>query len=228
MKFFKNKLVIICAITFCLFLIIFIIKLNAVKQLNNKIPDDVYWKHGYTKLTTPPVGFKTGVAWLQAIYDQKSKDKALVDIDWLRLYARVGDKDTLIASDEYNNNQACGGLWDRTPWFGNVDGTTEGKSTTMPQTFNNGSLILEINKSTDKIWHWWNCSRAIIPENASRVWMEARVKITGPALVQAGIDYWKAIDTTYAGKEINNKEAAVSNWYVENKDWQIISILKPF
>lgn len=72
------------------------------------------------------------------------------------------------------------------------------------------------------MFHWWAADRKIIA-NYDYLSVEAKVKITGKACVQVALDYWKG-DLPYAGLDVNNKEAGVSDVIFENalNDWEVI------
>lgn len=210
-----------------LFILMIIGCTNKPETNDGPVPTEVAFKEGYIKHLVPPNNFKASLAWMQTIHDTRKEGNSKVEVDWLKLYARVDGEDKLILMDEYNE-KACGGLWKRNPWFGSVLGLFQtGGLDEFPVEIKEGILIIEPHERPKKVWHWWTCERAEIPSNIERVWMEARVRITGPALVQTGIDFWRDLKVGYAGKNVNNVEAAVSDWYFEDEEWQIITLAKP-
>ena len=52
-----------------------------------------------------------------------------------------------------------------------------------------------------------------MPSNFERCWLEVRCKITGSAIIQIGLGYWKEAISEYAGYNVNSIEAGVSDWY---------------
>lgn len=164
------------------------------------------------------------MGWLQAIDINGSGEKSKVEVDWMRVYAS-SDTDSILFVDEFDlhlSGMDDYGLYLREPWF-------EGdKQDSMPYALQNGSLIVEPSLYPENVFHWWNTSRSIVPQNTERIWYQARIRITGGAGVQAGIDYWKDLSSGYNGLDVNNTEAGVSDWYGSSTDgWQIISVGQP-
>jgi hypothetical protein len=172
-------------------------------------------------LPAPPAGFRAAVCWMQAVQDTLGEGESRVETDWMRLYAVVDGRDVQIANDDFQAGQVCGGLYTRYPWFGgNVQ-------TPMRSEFLGGHLLLRPSENADKVYHWWNCERASLPEGTTTVWAQARIRIHGPAAVQAGIDYWRDLDVQYGGYNVNNREAASSAWFYDDEPgWQIITVGK--
>ncbi len=199
---------------------------NQVELGDGLVPGDVAFEKGYVKNLTPPGGFESGLAWMQTIHDTRKQGESKVEVDWLRYYSKVDGKDILLLEDNYDS-EVCGGLWKRVPWFGNVLGLFQtGGSDEFSGKLENGILVIYPAQHSDRVWHWWNCKRAVIPDNTEKVWMEAKVRITGPALIQTGMDFWKNPEAGYMGTNVNNVEAGVSDWYFSDPEWQIISLGK--
>ncbi|MFA5971699.1 MAG: hypothetical protein WC780_05045 [Lentimicrobiaceae bacterium] len=195
------------------------------KEVNDGIiPPEVAHKDGYIKHLTPPDNFKSVTGWITAIHDRKSTKQSFIEIDYIRLYARVNGADVLLNSNEYNDSKAEGGLFKRDPWFG------DNNNTPIPYEFtNNDNLVLRTSTKPDNVWHVWNkvWPRVDVPANAERCWLEVKCKITGSALIQLGIDYWKDGTCLYAGYNVNNTEAGVSDWYYKEGEWHIVTFAKP-
>lgn len=198
-------------------------KNKEIAKITYPIPNEVAHKEGYVKYTGISEDYKAGVAWMQTIHNNEKEGNSKVEVDWLKLYARVKGKDIVISYDDFDIEKVCGGLFTRIPWYGIKEEIGEA----MPSSFNNGILILKPYERPNKVWHLWNCNRALFPVETTNIWMEARVRISGPALVQFGIDYWKDLNSPDRGISVNNVEAAVSNWYFEDDNWQVISVSKP-
>jgi len=188
-------------------------------------PVEAVHKQAYFNYLTPPVGFTAAVGWMQAIDIDGKGNPCKVEVDWMRLHAVVNGADNLILEDTFNSrtgDMAYYGLYSRNPWF---DSDNEHP---MPFDVANSTLIMEPNLHPDRVYHWWNTARTIVPQGATRIWFEARVRITGGAGVQAGIDYWKDLAAQWAGLDINNTEAGASDWFGNvTTDWQVISVGKP-
>jgi len=148
-----------------------------------------------------------------------------VEVDWLQAHATVNGVDTILLDDTFDSHTPpmdFYGLYSRNPWFAGD------RLAAMPFNIENGTLIMETGLFPNHVFHWWNTSRSLIPAGTSRVWCEARVRITGGAGVQIGIDYWKDLNASYAGYGVNNTEAGASDWYGNSTaDWQIITVGRP-
>lgn len=193
-------------------------------QQNSIIPDEVAHKEGYIKYLTPPNNFKAVTGWITAIHDKTSTEASYIEIDYIRLYARVNSSDVLLSANEYSDQVAEGALFMRHPWFGNNDNTS------IPYEFsNNDNLLLKTSSKPDNVWHVWNKQwpRAEVPSNIERCWLEVRCKITGSAFIQLGIDYWREPTSEYAGYNVNNTESGVSDWYFKSNEWAILNYAKP-
>jgi|GEM_PF-2677725 len=181
---------------------------------------------GYYRYAVPPSGFTAVEGWMQAIDIKGAGNPSKVEVDWIRVHAVVNRADIVLLEDTYDVQVSAMnlfGLYKRTPWL--VDGTQEAS---MPFLIQNSVLVLAPSDNPQWVYHWWNISRALVPAGTSRVWLEARVRVTGGAGVQAGIDYWKDLNASYAGPDINNTEAGVSDWCGSSTaDWQIISVGHP-
>ncbi len=182
-------------------------------------------KVAYFRYAIPPLGFTAVVGWMQAIDIHGKGSTCKVEVDWMRLHALVDGIDTILYEDNFKSYVPAMNyyrLYDRKPWF------KDNENTIMPFTIENSSLVMEPSLYPQRIFHWWNTSRSMVKKNTSRIWFEARVRITGDAGVQAGIDYWKDLNADWAGYDVNNTEAGASNWFGNSTDdWQIISVGQP-
>lgn len=204
-------------------IIVLLVSCNNETETGN-IPSEVAHKKGYINYLTPPNNFKSVVGWITAIHDRRHSQPSYIEVDYLRLYARVDGVDVLLNSNEYNDNQAEGGLFMRNPWFGNNNDIQ------IPYEFSNSeNLLLRTSIMPDNVWHVWNKKwpRINVPTNVERCWFEVKCKITGSAFIQIGIDFWKNDTCDYDGPNINNIEAGVSDWYYDQGDWHIITFAKP-
>jgi len=191
---------------------------------NNIIPEEVAHKKGYIKYLTPPNNFKAVTGWITAIHNRTSSEASYIEIDYIRLYGRINGSDFLVSSNDYKDNIAEGGLCMRQPWFGSNDNTP------IPYEFlNNDYLVLRTSSKPDNVWHIWNKQwpRAEVPSNIERCWLEVRCKITGSALIQLGMDYWREPTSEWAGYNVNNIESGVSDWYYKSDEWLILNYAKP-
>lgn len=189
------------------------------------IPPEVPVRQAYYNLPTPPEEFLAAVGTMQAIHDTRFASSSRVEVDWMRLHVILDNgSDVVLKADEfgaYSSAMSYYGLYKRIPWY-------EGdKLDDIPLSVADGSLVMEPNLHPDRVFHWWNTSRGWIPWNARRVWFEARVRVTGPALVQASMDYWKDNTINYEGFNVNNREAGASDWIFEATDWQMVRVGGP-
>lgn len=183
-------------------------------------------RHAYYRYATPSPGFGAVIRWAQAVHDTPRTGPSVVEVDWLRLWAVVDGRTVLLAADDYETfdpESRWFGLYLRKPWFGG-DSHTQ-----MPVRYENGRLVLHPSDHPDRVWHWWPTEypRPTVPAGTRRVWFEGRVRITGPAQVQLGIDYWRTPTAQWAGLDVNNTEAGASDWFSAGADWQVISVGRP-
>jgi hypothetical protein len=178
----------------------------------------------YFNLAVLPPGFTAALGWMQAIDIRGQGAPSTVEIDWMRLHAIVNGVDTIIMVEEFSIRTSAMdyfGLYGRSPWFA---GDRLGA---MPFTVNNGAMTMEPGTISDRVFHWWT-PRVTIPAGATRVWFEARIRVTGGAGVQCGIDFWRDVNAPYAGPNVNNVESGASDWFGDStSDWQNIAVGRP-
>lgn len=195
------------------------------------VPSDGIHPTGYLRLTKPPEDFNSMLSMWHAVQAEGSSEPSKIEVDYIRVYAHVAGRDSLLDSDEYDDMVGDGGLYLRHPsWFYNDDHTS------LPCEFDmvNGYLVLRPSDYPDRVFHWWNSYhpaedvwRVTIPDGATNCWAETRIRITGPAYVQGGIDYWRSPTAPYGGVEVNNREACMSNWTCSaDPGWQTIVVGK--
>lgn len=188
-------------------------------------PVESVHQNAYYSLPTPPSGFTVAVGWMQAIDIDGEGTPSKVEVDWMKLHATVNSKDTVLYEDNFDlQTEAMSwyGLYSRNPWFAG--------DRIAPMSFNveNGVLIMEPHFNSNRVYHWWNTNRALVPAGATRIWFESSVRITGAAGVQAGIDYWRDSVAQPAGLNVNNTEAGASEWIGNSTaNWQILTVGKP-
>jgi hypothetical protein len=193
-------------------------------QQNSIIPNEVAHKKGYIKYLIPPNNFRAVTGWITAIHDKTSTEVSYIEIDYIRLYTRINGTDVLLSTNEYKDKVAEGGLFMRQPWFG------DNGNTPIPYEFSdNDNLLIRTSSKPNNVWHVWNKQwpRVEVPSNIERCWLEVRCKITGSALIQLGIDYWKEPTSEYAGYNVNNIESGVSDWHFKSNEWISLNYAKP-
>lgn len=104
-----------------------------------------------------------------------------------------------------------GGVYNRYPWFvpniklGEINFTR----------LSNGNLLFKPSDDTCQVFHLWDTNHQPIATNTSRYWMDAKIKIMGPCLIQAGMDFIREL-------EITHHESGASNWLIASNQYQII------
>ena len=190
---------------------------------NTRIPPEVPGHTKYVRLRLPPQGFTAALPWLQALHTGSSSDASTVEVDSITLLARTAQGDVLLLEDGYARDMPVkgfdhGGTYLRHPFL-----FDEANSNwPMPASVRDGCLVVEPHVHPDRVFHWWTSRRAVIPADAQFVTMIAKVRVTGDACVQAGIDFWRDASAPYAGKDGNNTEAGLSDWIFASDEWQTL------
>ncbi len=186
-----------------------------VSQTNSIAPPEAVPQSAEFKLGLPPAGWTAGVAWVVAVHDTRKPGTSNLDVDWVRFYCMVNGQETLIAGERPGNGTGVewGGLYTRYPWFGNGDAHLP-----MNVNFTGDTASLPLSDVPDKVWHFGG-ARPIIPTNATRCYAAARVKPSGNALVQLGVDFWKDQNVNWCGLDQCNTEGSASDWYGASSDW---------
>jgi IPT/TIG domain len=180
-----------------------------------RVPDEVSYKAGYVNPTPAPGGFSSVQLWGIAIADKRVSgyESATVEIARTQLTCRVNGKEVVLNDDA---GKVRGGLYQRNPWF------ATNRSEPMPLSYDteNQAVILEVGKRADRVWHFWSASpRPALPSGRLEgCTVKAWMKISGAALFQMGMDYWRDPTVPYAPG--NNHEAGASNWYFPSERWQ--------
>jgi hypothetical protein len=188
----------------------------ALAQTDSRVPAEVRFKSGYINAVSKPPDFTSAVLWGIAIADTRvpGYEKAQVEIAYTRLSCRADGKDVLLNDDHGN---VGGGLYRRHPWFG----TDAHDPIPLGHSKDHNAVILRVGQSPDRVWHFWSASpRAALPQgHLEGCTVKARVRISGGALLQMGMDYWRNPSIGF-GSGGNNHEAGASKWYFPSKDWQ--------
>lgn len=196
-------------------------------------PIDAYIKEHSKVIAQRLPSHKYILACGSVIHDlEKPTEKSLVEIDYLVLKAKINGKYEEISRNDYNGtgvfdlNLREGGFFVRDPWYDNGN-----ESSKVPLTkdilLKNGSIVIEPSSYLDKnkIFHWWNFDRSLIDNAYEDYIVEARIKITGPAFVQLGLDYYsdKDYDAQGMSDKVKHLEIGLSDWAYNNiTDWQIL------
>lgn len=186
-----------------------------------RIPDGVGWKAGYVNPTAAPRDFRSVLLWGIAIADTRVScyESAQIEVAWAKLSCRADGSDVVLNDDR---GKVRGGLYIRYPWFGAGD-----YHEPMPFSYDlpDHAVILRVGQRADRVWHFWTASPrpALPPGKLEGCTAKARVRISGGALMQLGMDYWRSTTALWAGSDVNNHEAGVSNWYFPSSQWQEVT-----
>jgi len=185
---------------------------------NENIPSEVFTPKRYVNTNSVPVDTDYVQGWLQALHDNRYPNEiSTIEVKSIKLYAYINNSTnpTLILSYSYTPNSPFydGGLYYRYPFYPNGDF----HDPMTPYSVINSSGILTLHPSDlkNKVWHWWNEPRVKIPQGATAFRLESEIRITGKAIVEAGIDF--KTQFTPIGKECGSGE-----WYFEQSGWQIV------
>jgi len=185
-------------------------------QAQSPIPPEVKFKSRYVNPTPKPPEFTSAMLWGIAIADTRvpGYEHAIVQIAHSQLRCRVDGKDTVLNDDD---GSIRGGLYRRYPWFG----TDAHGPMPFKYSADHSSLVLEVGKRPDRVWHFWAASpRPSIPSGKLEgCTVEVRARISRGALLQVGFDYWRDASVEY-GSGGNNHEAGASDWYLSSDKWQ--------
>ncbi len=182
----------------------------------------------------PPPGWTSGIAWFMAVFTGGAKDTGQVEIDWVRLYAMDDKGKTTVLTEEKKGKSGVDwmGYCPCSAWFKTDDHT--GNDSLM--TRDTETQKFELHKAKDQIWHFGgvrvpdkkDASNDIsksrpFPPKVKKVWMKARVRVTGKAMIRGGFDFWKNFAAQYSQPNGNNTEGAAGAWHVASSKWVTIS-----
>ena len=191
-------------------------------NIDERIPPEVTWPEPYNKYPVPPSEYKAMLMWMQALHDDRKSGNSIVEVDYIKLYCRVGEVDQLVSEDNFSSSYG-GALYIRRPFF-----LTDEHLSMNATISSSGYMIFYPSDNASRVWHWWS-TRGSVPSGAQQCWGEARVRITGPAVVQAGGDYYTTINAPPSPGSVprNPLEAGVGKWYFESAEWQLVTFNKP-
>jgi hypothetical protein len=184
-------------------------------RANSIAPPEAVPQYAEFKRGLPPAGWTSGLAWVVAVHDSRKTGASNLDVDWVRFYCTVNGQETLISGEQQGNGTGVvwSGLYTRYPWFGNNDAHSA-----MDVNFSADIASLPLSSIPDKAWHFGG-ARPTIPVNATRCYASARIKLSGNALAQLGVDFWKDQSTNWCGLDQCNTEGSASDWYGASSDW---------
>lgn len=181
--------------------------------IDDRIPPEVYHRKAY-HILPPGSDYPYVCGWMALITNNDVLDTCEIWVDYLQLFGRKNGILYLLTSDDYNTFDTMndGGLYTRYPFF--PAGVYQHDP--MPADVQGGVLVFHPTQHIKKIWHWWNSTWHYLTTEYDSYRLECRIKITGHALVQGGIDFRQT-----ASNPDPTWELGVSNWYFENNgDWQ--------
>ena len=190
-------------------------------SVNDAIPSEIHFESETIRYPQRSAAYQYGNAWFSVVHDTKKTGSSQVEIDNLKFWARLTNgQDVLLASDDYNNVWG-GKLYIRYPYFECSLDTSF--MFTMPAQLINGKLVFNPSDITNRVWHGWCTGKwAQIPSNTSKLWVEAKVKIIGNALLQVGVDL-KPNQNDFNGYW----EYGLSDWCFQSSDFKTIYFNKP-
>jgi len=185
---------------------------NKYLYVNDRIPVEVHHRYPFLDTTLPRPNHIRISGWMQALTDNYIIGDSKIEVDYIRVYGRRGNDSALLVSHEYDSYDPNedGGLYLRYPFFpAGFD-----QHTPMPGTVKDGILTFNPSDVRDKVWHWWShWHNTPTTFDYDSYKMVSRLRITGHAVVQGGIDFRDAAEKTY--------ELGVSDWHFENGgEWQ--------
>lgn len=193
---------------------------------DERIPSELPQHHHYCRYRIPPAGFSAALPWMHAFHTGGEDSSSTVEVDYIKLYAHTSEGRVLLHSDDFSVDMSIrgydhGGTYNRYPFFFNE----EADNWPMPSEISDGALKITPDSHKNRVFHWWSSERTEVPDDVQYLVIETRVRITGKAIVQIGLDYWKDLTTPYAGLDINNTEAGVGDiiFPLDEPGWQEVS-----
>lgn len=173
------------------------------------------------KSSTAPRGYGAAIPWWEAIVDTRIAGSGTVSVDYLQLWATIGGVDQIVSNSDYGTRGLSGGMFMRIPvWYGNG-----GAFVPLTQyTLTNAAPGYVVVAPTDPtvVYHVWATDgQHVDVSQASRVWVVARVKISGSAAFDLGWDYWSPDGSSAS-------EGGSTRWYeaADCPDWTVITLGK--
>lgn len=180
------------------------------------VPRTATHRIGYRSFTRPPYGFRGATPWLVAVHDAAQSGNSRVEIDFIRLWARVGGVARIVAANEFDDGVFGGELNAIDPWF-------KGERDSMPGVVGGGVLTIRPSDRPGRVWHpYLEKYPRVDIRGADSVWMEARVRLGGPVMIQAGLDFWEQL--TGNADSTRLEEAAAGDWVCTQGVWHTLRL----
>ncbi|MEW6602574.1 MAG: hypothetical protein AB1499_16495 [Nitrospirota bacterium] len=166
----------------------------------------------------PPEGWKSGTLWIIAVHDTRKGGDSYLEIDWARFYCMVNGQPVVMSGEISDNKTGIywSGSWPKTPW---CQGTEERSD--MMIDFTGETALLPLHEWPDRVWHFGS-KRIIVPDDASRCYSEARIRLSGNALVQLGADFWIDDKSEWCPDHKCNISGFGSDWIGATDEWVVI------
>jgi len=163
----------------------------------------------------PPEGWKSGTLWLIAVHNTGKEGSSMLEIDWARFYCMVNGQPVLMSGETPSNRTGVywSGSWPKIPW---CRGTEDRRD--MKVDFTGETALLPLHERPERVWHFGG-KRVIVPDNASKCYSEARVKVSGNTLVQLGADFWIDDKSEWCPDHKCNAAGFGSDWFGASDKW---------
>ena len=141
----------------------------------------------------PPPGATSVTGYIFVENDIYNPEPARVQVDYLRMYASVNGQTVLVNNDDYG--QAAGqrstasGNW--TPRSDMTDPTIEIPGIAADEWAANYFTTIP-SAHPDYATQIWNAKPGRVPAKATKVWVEARLLVSGSGLAHIGFDWYGA------------------------------------
>lgn len=156
---------------------------------------------------------------MEAVHDTRLPGSSSVEVDWVQIYAVTSGGDIPIVTTSSLTGVTWAGTWARSPWF---DGNSHVDIPAPPA--NQQTVLFVTSSEPDRVWHWGGDRFASVPAGTTAFVAKARLRITGPAAVHIGLDFWRSSTAPWAGLNVNNTEAGIGDWHFNTGDWMTIEV----
>lgn len=179
---------------------------------DDRIPSEVHHHHAYLNTEVPYASDQDIAGWIVALSDNNFMEPSIVEVDYIRVYGLMGSAQTLLCEQNYDfyNPVYDGGLYLRYPFFP----IGYDQHDPLPASLSAGILSVTTSDYRTYSPHLWsNHHYASNWSTYDGYRLHCRVRITGHAVVQGGIDFRDASQTVH--------ELGVSDWcFHGNGQWQ--------
>jgi hypothetical protein len=139
----------------------------------------------------PPPGATSVTGYIFAENDIHNPEPANLKIDYLRIYATAAGKTVLVNNDDYGTaagqKPVASGDW--TPRSDMTDPTIEIPGT-VAEAWAPTYFITTPSAHPNYATQIWNAKPGRVPAGATKVWVEARLLVTGSGLAHIGFDWY--------------------------------------